>query len=133
MLGCLAVILALTIVAFIMNSTQLQMHKGSKLLIEIASITLSALQILALYDKLTLDWPNPFSGCWKVISALNLNVEIFRTDCLSEDPGPHAVFFSWVRWEGAAGISRVTVVVVGSQKYSKNPRILVFDGVGHGF
>ena len=40
---------------------------------------------------------------------------------LSEDLGPHDVFFSWVRWDGGVGISRmvVVVVVVGSQKYSK--------------
>jgi len=38
---------------------------------------------------------------------------------LSEDPGPHAVFFSWGRWEGGVGISRVVVVVVGDQKDSQ--------------
>ena len=50
------------------------------------------------------------------------------------DPGPHAVFFSWVGRAGRGwAIQGVTVVVVGSQKYWKNKKILVFDGVGHGF
>ena len=31
---------------------------------------------------------------------------------LSEDLWPHAVFFSWVRWDGGDGISRMVVVVV---------------------
>ena len=54
---------------------------------------------------------------------------------VSEDPGPHAVFFSCVRRAGRGGwdIQGVVVVVVGSKKYLKNNEILIFDGVGHGF
>ena len=45
---------------------------------------------------------------------------------LSEDLGPHDVFFSWVRWDGGDGISRmsvvvVVVVVIQSQGQGQNP------------
>ena len=68
--------------------------------------------------------------------AILFGMKCFRA-VLSEDPGPHAVFFSCVRRAGRGGgiqgVSVVVVVVVGSQKYWKNKEILVFDGVGHGF
>ena len=46
---------------------------------------------------------------------------------LSEDLGPHAVFFSWVRWDGGDGISRMVVVVVQGQEAP--PLILGFGRV----
>ena len=62
------------------------------------------------------------------------SIQLSMGSYLSEDPGPHAVFFpGWEGLEGGWAIQGVTVVVVGSQKYWKNKKILVFDGVGHGF
>ena len=54
---------------------------------------------------------------------------------LSEDPGPHAVFFSCVRRPGRGGGIQgvsvvVVVVVVGSQKIIENCQNLDFQRVG---
>ena len=52
---------------------------------------------------------------------------------LSEDPGPHDVIFPWVRRAERGGISRVTVVVVGPNKYKKRIKCWFYGGSVKGF